>query len=61
MLRFLLITSAFLMLPFAALANPSTETKENDFLDLVDGKGNVLVQGKGRASAESTPRRVPKG
>ena len=56
MLRFLLITSAFLMLPFAAQANPSTETKENDFLDLVDGKGNVLVQGKGVSEVNAKAR-----
>ena len=46
MLRFLLIATVILM-PLKAQANPTTETKENDFLDLVDGNGNVLVQGKG--------------
>ena len=29
------------------MANPGQETRENDFLDLVDGKNNVLVQGRG--------------
>ena len=47
MMRCLLIASTILMLPLGANANPTTETKENDFLDLVDGKGNVLVQRKG--------------
>ena len=56
MLRFLLTTSALLMLPLAAQANPSTETKENDFLDLVDGQGNVLVQGKGVSGVNAKAR-----
>ena len=47
MLRFLLIASTTLMLPLGAQASPTQETKENDFLDLVDGNGNVLAQGKG--------------
>ena len=25
----------------------TTETQENDFLDLVDGEGNVLIQARG--------------
>ena len=45
MLRFLLIASTTLMLPLGAQANSTTETKENDSLDLMDG--NMLVQGKG--------------
>ena len=56
MMRYLLIASAILMLPLGAHANPTTETKENDFLDLVDGKGNVLVQGKGVSGVNAKAR-----
>ena len=35
------------VLPLQGHANPTTETQENDFLDLVDGEGNVLIQGRG--------------
>ena len=48
MLRFLIILGcSSALLPLAALANPTAESKENDFLDLVDGYGHVLVQGNG--------------
>ena len=47
MFRFLLIVATALLLPSAALASPTVETRENDFLDLVEGQGNVLVQGQG--------------
>ena len=47
MLRLFIILSCSAALPLAALANPTVETKENDFLDLVDGEGNVLIQGRG--------------
>ena len=47
MFRSLLIATAIVLIPSVASANPTQETKENDFLDLVDGKGNVLVQGQG--------------
>ena len=56
MLRFLLIASSFLTLPLGASASPTTETKENDFLDLVDGSGNVLVQGKGVGGVNAKAR-----
>ena len=56
MLRFLLIASTTLMLPLGAQASPITETKENDFLDLVDGNGNVLVQGKGVSGVNAKAR-----
>lgn len=42
-----LLLSGLLFLPTLAIANPTGETKENDFLDLVDGEGNVLVQATG--------------
>ena len=47
MLRFLLMACVVAVLPLQVHANPTTETQENDFLDLVDGEGNVLIQGRG--------------
>ncbi len=47
MLRFLLIALVVAVAPLQGHANPTAETKENDFLDLVDGDGNVLIQGRG--------------
>ena len=47
MLRFLLLACAVAMIPLQGNANPTTETQENDFLDLVDGDGNVLIQARG--------------
>ena len=47
MFRALLIAVTTAALPLAGLASPTQETKENDFLDLVDGEGHVLVQGMG--------------
>ena len=47
MLRFLLMAWVVAVLPLQVHANPTTETQENDFLDLVDGEGNVLIQGRG--------------
>lgn len=47
MLRPLLIASLTALSPLVAVANPVQETQENAFLDLVDGNGNVLVQGQG--------------
>lgn len=47
MFRALLIAFTTAALPLAGLASPTQETKENDFLDLVDGEGHVLVQGIG--------------
>ena len=47
MFRNLWLISGLALLPTLAFANPTVETKENDFLDLVDGQGNVLVQGQG--------------
>ncbi len=47
MFRSLLIDTVAALPPAQAIANPGQETKENDFLDLVDGKNNVLVQGRG--------------
>ena len=47
MLRFLLIACVVAVAPLQGHANPTTETNENDFLDLVDGDGNVLIQARG--------------
>ena len=47
MLRFLLMACVVAVVPLQVHANPTTETQENDFLDLVDGEGNVLIQGQG--------------
>ena len=44
--------------PVATLASPTQETKENDFLDLVDGEGNILVQGMGIDGVNA--KRVPR-
>ena len=47
MFRNLLLISGLAFLPNPALANPTREAKESDFLDLVEGQGNALVQGQG--------------
>ena len=63
MLRSLLIASLLVLTPAQVQANPTAETKEGAFLDLVDGEGNVLVQGKGvdavNASARAQGLRFP--
>ena len=45
-LRFVLIACVAAILPLQAHANSTTETQENNFLDLVDIEGNVLIQGR---------------
>ena len=47
MLRFLLIACAVAMVPVHGHAKPTAEIEENDFLDLVDSDGNVLIQARG--------------
>jgi len=47
MLRFLLIACVVAVVPLQGHANPTAEIEENDFLDLVDGDGNVLIQERG--------------
>tara|TARA_B100002051_G_scaffold139769_1_gene132761 strand:+ start:692 stop:961 length:270 start_codon:yes stop_codon:yes gene_type:complete len=47
MLRFLLMACVVAVVPLQGHANPAIETKEMDFLDLVDSEGNVLIQAKG--------------
>ena len=49
MLRSLLMACVLVVVPLFGHANPTaeTETEEMDFLDLVDGEGNVLIQARG--------------
>ena len=47
MLRSLLMACVLVVGPLHGYANPTAETKEMDFLDLVDGEGNVLIQAQG--------------
>ena len=47
MLRFLLTACLVAAVPLQGHANPTAETEEMDFLDLVDGEGNVLIQAHG--------------
>ena len=56
MFRFLMIVAATLWLPLPALTSPKQETRENDFLDLVDGEGHVLVQGLGVNGVDAKAR-----
>ncbi|MCB4399361.1 hypothetical protein [Synechococcus sp. MU1625] len=56
MLRFLLIACVVVVVPLYGHANPTEETKENDFLDLVDGDGNVLIQARGVAGVNAEAR-----
>ena len=56
MLRLLVIVSAATFIPSFGHANPICETAENNFLDLVDGEGNVLVQGQGAADVNRKAR-----
>ena len=44
MLRSLLMACVLVVVPLQGHANPTAETEEMDFLDLVDGEGNVLIQ-----------------
>ena len=47
MYRSMLIAVLAAIAPAATLSAPRQEMKESDFLDLVDGAGNALVQGRG--------------
>ena len=51
--RLLLISAATTLLPSLAFANTNREMKEGDFLDLVDAKGHVTVQGNGVAGVNA--------
>ena len=56
MFRLLVIVSEATLIRTFGLANPILETEENNFLDLVDGEGNVLVQGQCVADVNSQAR-----
>ena len=47
MLRSSLMGCVLAVVPLQGHANSTAETKEMDFLDLVDGEGNVLIKAKG--------------
>ena len=47
MLRSFLMACVLVVVPLFGHANPTAETEEMDFLDLVDGEGNVLIQARG--------------
>ena len=47
MLRSLLMVCVLVVVPLQGHANPTAETEEMDFLNLVDGEGNVLIQTRG--------------
>ena len=49
MLRSLMVACVLVVVPLQGNANPTDEIDEMDFLDLVDGKGNVLIQAQGLA------------
>ena len=63
MFKVLLTCVVLGLMPAGVSANPMQETKENDFLDLVDGKGNILIQGQGvddvNAKAKAQGLRFP--
>ena len=44
MLRYLLMVCLVAVVPLQGHANPTAVTKEIDFLDLVDGESDVLIQ-----------------
>ena len=47
MLRSLMVACVLAVVPLLGHANPTAEIDEMDFLDLVDGEGNVLIQAQG--------------
>ena len=46
MLRSLMVACVLVAVPLQGHANPIAETEEMDFLDMVDGEGNVLIRPK---------------
>ena len=55
MLRSFLMACVLVVVPLQGHANPTAETKEMDFLDLVDGERNVLIQAKGVDAVNAKP------
>ena len=47
MLRSLMVACVLAVVPLLRHANPTAETDEMNFLDMVDGEGNVLIQAQG--------------
>ena len=47
MLRSLIVACVMVVVPLQSHAKPKAETEGMDFLDLVDGEGNVLIQAQG--------------
>ncbi|MED5383653.1 MAG: hypothetical protein VX481_03820 [Cyanobacteriota bacterium] len=56
MIRSLLIATIAVLLPAQFMAKPGQETRENDFLDLIDGNNNVLVQVRGVVDVNAKAR-----
>ena len=46
MLRFVLFACVVAAVPLQSHAFPKAETKENDFLNIVDGEGKMLIQAR---------------
>ena len=61
MLRYLFIACVVAVVPLQGHANPTAETKEMDFLDLVDGESDVLIQAQGvdAVNAQRGPKAWP--
>ena len=53
MLRLLVTVIAATLIPTFGLASPIREAEENNFLDLVDGEGNVLALEQGVADVNT--------
>ena len=47
MLRSLMVACVLVVVPLQGHANPTAENEEMDFLDMVDGESNVLIQTQG--------------
>ena len=55
-LRYLFIACVVAVVPLQGHANPTAETKEMDFLDLVDGESDVLIQAQGVDAVNAAAR-----
>ena len=56
MLRYLFIACVVAVVLLPGHANPTAETKEMDFLDLVDGESDVLIQAQGVDAVNAAAR-----
>ena len=59
MLRSFPMACVLVVVPLQGHANPTAETEEMDFLDLVDGEGNVLIQARGVDAVDAEARAFP--